>query len=82
MKNTTGDIILLHVYHKWRCYSMVPEIWSAITELFVMLDHFLPSYPANDPRNQIFEKMKKVPGEIVILHMCTISDNHIIYGSC
>ena len=38
---------------------MVPEIWSAITELFVMLDHFLPSYPANDPRNQIFEKMKK-----------------------
>ena len=61
---------------------MVPEIWSAITELFVMLDHFLPSYPANDPRNQIFEKMKKVPGEIVILHISTISDNHIIYGSC
>ena len=25
--------------------------------------------------------MKKMPGDIVILHMCTINDNHIMYGS-
>ena len=25
--------------------------------------------------------MKKTPGHIIILHMCTINDNHIMYGS-
>ena len=25
--------------------------------------------------------MKKIPGEIFILHKCTINDNHLIYGS-
>ena len=25
--------------------------------------------------------MKKQPGDIIILHMCTINDNHIMYGS-
>ena len=23
--------------------------------------------------------MKKIPGDILILHMCTINDNHMIY---
>ena len=26
-------------------------------------------------------KMKKTPGDIIILHKCTINDNHMIYGS-
>ena len=25
--------------------------------------------------------MKKQPGDIIILHLCTINDNHIMYGS-
>ena len=24
--------------------------------------------------------MKKMPGDIIILHMCTINDNHMMYG--
>ena len=28
-------------------------------EFFVILDHFLPFYPTNKPKNQKFEKMKK-----------------------
>ena len=25
--------------------------------------------------------MKKMPGDIITLHMCTINDNHMMYGS-
>ena len=48
---------------------------------FVILDHFLPFYPPNNPKNQNFEKLKKTPGDIIFLHMCTINDNHMMYGS-
>ena len=27
-------------------------------------------------------QMKKTPGDIIILHMCTINDTHMMYGSC
>ena len=28
-----------------------------------------------------FEKMKKLPGDIFILHRCNINDNHVMHGS-
>ena len=63
----------------WR---MVPKIWRLWqTEFFVILDRFLPFYLPNNLKNQNFEKMKKSPGDIIILHMCTINDNHKRYGS-
>ena len=40
-----------------------------------------PFLPFNNPENQNFEKMKNMPGDIIILHMCTINENHMIYGS-
>ena len=40
----------------------------------------LPPPPKN-PENQNFEKIKKTPGDIIILHKCTINDNHMMYGS-
>ena len=46
--------------------------------IFARLEH--PPPPKN-PENQNFEKMKKPPGDIIILHKCTINDDHIIYGS-
>ena len=48
---------------------------------FVILDSFLPFYPSNNTKNQNFEKMKKSPGHIIILHKCNINDNHIMYHS-
>ena len=36
-------------------------------------------YPPNNPKNQKFEKMKKMPADIIILHICTINDNHMMY---
>ena len=59
---------------------MVPEIWSA-TDNFCHFGPFLPFYPTNNPKNQYFETMKKIPGDIIMLHMCTINDKDMMYDS-
>ena len=42
---------------------------------------FCPLHP-NNLENQNFEKMKKrTPGVIIILHISTINENHMMYGS-
>ena len=51
------------------------------TEFFLILDHFLPFYPTNTPKNQNFEKMKKTPEDIIILLMCTKNHYHLRYCS-
>ena len=42
--------------------------------------HFLPFDPPKNPKNQNFEN-EKTPGDIIILHLCTTNDNHMMYGS-
>ena len=44
------------------------------------MDYFLHFYPPNSAKNLNFEKLKKACGDIIILHMCTINDHHMIYG--
>ena len=44
------------------------------------MDYFLPFYPPIKVENQNFEIVKKTPGDI-ILQMCAINYNHIMYGS-
>ena len=52
------------------------------TEFLVILDQFFLSFnPPNNLKNQNFEKMKKTPRDIIILHMCTTNDNHMMFGS-
>ena len=81
MKLMSGDIIILHVYHKWQSYDewfLRYGVWQ--TEFFVNLDRFLPFYPPDNPKNKNFEKMNKRRGDIIILHMCSIDENHRMYG--
>ena len=59
---------------------MLPEVKGMADRIFVILDHFLISDPPVDPENQNFEKMKKMTGDIIVLHMCTKNDDHLIYG--
>ena len=47
------------------------------TEFFVILEHFL----SFNCKKSKFEKLKRIPRDIIILHMCTINDSHMIYGS-
>ena len=71
-----------HVHHRWQSYD-VWLLWYGAwgTEFFVILDHFLHFYPPNNTKSQNFEKIKKTPGDIITLHMCTMNDNHMMYGS-
>ena len=66
-KKTPEDIVILHMRIIMAViWCMVPEIWSARDNFFLILDHFLPSYPLNKSKNQNFEKMKKPPEDIII----------------
>ena len=51
------------------------------TNFLVILGHFLLLYLNNDPEKQSLGKTLKKPGDISILHMCTINDNHVMYVS-
>ena len=83
MKKIPGGSIILnmstinenHMYDSWDIER--DRIVSHFGTFFALLHPF----PPNNPENQNFEKMKKTPGDIIILHKCTINDNHVIYGS-
>ena len=59
---------------------MVPEIWSAKGIIFCHFGLFFFLTPPNNPENQNFEKIKKMPGD-TILYMCIINEAHMMYGS-
>ena len=60
---------------------MVLGIWSKTDNFFCHFWLFFALLPLNNLENWNFEKMKKVPLDIIILHMCDINENHIVYGS-
>ena len=64
------------LYHKWRSYDVWFLRYGARQTDF--LSFWFIFCPFN-PKNQNFEKMKKIPRDI-ILHKCTINENHM-YGS-
>ena len=45
------------------------------------MGYFLPFYSPNSPKNESFEKMKKTPGDIIILHTCTKNHDQMLYSS-
>ena len=48
------------------------------TKFWVILGHFLPFDPLNNPK---FWKNKITPGDIIILHLCTTNVDHTVSGS-
>ena len=48
--------------------------------VFCHFGPFLPFDPPNNPKNQNFEK-QKTPGDMIILHLCTTNNDHMMYGS-
>ena len=42
---------------------------------FLWFCHFLPFDPPNNPKNQNFEEIKQIAGDIIILHLCTTNDS-------
>ena len=70
------------VYHKWQSYDgwfLKHDVQQ--TEFFIILSHFLPFYPTNNPKSQNFEKMKRALRDIIILHKWNKNHNHTLYCS-
>ena len=63
-------------------YDMIYSSWYIKGDRLklVILGHFLPFYPTSNLQNKIFKKWKKRPGDVISC-MCTINDNHMMYGS-
>ena len=83
MKKLPGDIVILQKCTKNHDH-MLYYSWDMVHDgcnLFFILGHFLPFYPLNNPKNQNFQKMKKIPRDIIILHMCTKNYDQMMYGS-
>ena len=70
----------LHQYDVWFLrYGARKTIFCHFGLFFALFPHHSPS--PNVPRKKFFDKMKKKPEDIIILQMCTINDNHMMYGS-
>ena len=57
-KNILRDYPFSHVLHKWRSYHVWFPRYKSDRQFFIILGHFLPFDPPNNPNNQNFEKMK------------------------
>ena len=69
---------------KWSNDQMMYGSWDMVRDRFDYFSFcaifaFLP--PNNSPKNQNFEKIKKMPGDIIILHMLTKDYDQMTYGS-
>ena len=45
------------------------------------MNYFLPFHPFNSPKNENITKLKKIPGDIIILHKCTKNHDHRLHCS-
>ena len=70
------------MYHKWKSYNVWFLRYGAWQTIYCHFGQIFALLPPKNPNNQNFEKVKKkTPGDIIILHMCAINENHIMYGS-
>ena len=76
----------------WKYYDLYKSTKNAIHMMYgswdkkhnrenflPFLGQFLPFYLTNNPKNQDFKKMKKIPGDIIILYKCTKNHDHMLY---
>ena len=81
-KNGRRHYHFTHVYHKWKSYYVWFLRYGAWRrEFYVILDNFLPFYPPKNPKIENFEKLKRMPGDIIILHKCPKNHDHMLHCS-
>ena len=83
-KMPPGDIIILHMCTKNYC-QMVYDFWDMVCDrcnyFYFALLPIEAGAPPNNTRNQNFEKMKKVPGDVIVLHIYTKNYDQMMYSS-
>ena len=74
MKKASGDIIILHKCsknHDYMLYCSWDMAHDRCNWYFSFWGIFCPFNPLTAQKIKILKKMKKAPGYIIILHMCT-----------
>ena len=82
MGKFAGDIIILHMCtknHNYMMYSSWDTEWYRQKNLSFWAI-FCPFTSLTTKKIKILKKMKILPGDIIILHMCTMNDNHMMYS--
>ena len=59
------------------CYTL-PEIWC-VTDYFSFWAIFCPFTPITAQKSKL-KKNEKIPGDIIILHMCTKNYDQMLYS--
>ena len=85
MKKTPRDIIILHMCtinenHMIYGSKDLECDGQKFLSFWTIFCPFTP--PLTTQKIKILKKMKKMPGDIIILHKCTINDNHMVYDKC
>ena len=62
---------------------MLTQIWSSCTGIIFLSFQVIFCFfvPLLTPKIKIWKKCKKIPERIILLHMCTINQYHMMYGS-
>ena len=76
-KNSWRNYWFTQEYHEWQSY----HIWFLWYNFLSFWTIFCPLTPLTTLKIKIFKKLKKTPGDIIFLQMCTINDSDTIYGS-
>ena len=80
-KNFSSYYPFTYANQKLRSYDecfLRYKVWQNSLSFWAI---FCPFTPLTTRKIKILKKKKKMPGDIIILHKCTINDNHVIYGS-
>ena len=82
IKKASGDVIILNLCNKNKIiWCMLTQIWSAT---YIIFCHFRPIFallPHCWPQKLKLWKNVKKYDDIILLHMCTINPDHMMYGS-
>ena len=62
-------------------WCVAPEMCSATDKLLLFWTTFFPFTPYKLQKSKFWKNEKKMPGDIIILHMWTTNENHMIHGS-
>ena len=80
--SSATDRIFCHFVQKMKIkWCMFLEMWSTKDTILSHSGQFSTLLLPSNPENRNFYKMKKMPVYFIILHKCTINDNHIKYDS-
>ena len=83
MKKASGYVIILNLCNKKHNHMMhAYSDMECDRHNFLSFQAIFCSFaPLLNPKIKIWKKCKKTPGDIILLHMCTINQDHMMHGS-